>query len=309
MLANFLGKSKPINFIILLSVFVCLFITASFSLFYATPFSMHLLLKVTGFLLFYLVILFFFNFIVTKNKLTRDNSYALLIFMVFLSYFLILSTNFKTLAMLLLYSLFLRKLYSLKSQKQTLQKLYDSGLWLGVLVLLEPFTFIFCTLIFIATFLHKKPIINNLIAPIVGFLTPMILYSAYCFWFDKLYLFTNIFYFDTFHNFVFNPINGYYWIVIGVLLLALASIFIKSPSVFSVNNTFKKSWTLLISNLVIAVVFALYLPNKNNVELLFLLLPAAIIVANGLESLRSNLIKNILIIFFLASAVFLPIVL
>jgi hypothetical protein len=309
MLANFLGKSKPINFIILLSLFIGLFIGNSFPLFTNTDFEPFLLFKSSCFLGLNLVIFFFYNFVVTKNNLTLDNFYAFFTFTILLSYFTPITHSAKTLIVLLLYLLFTRKIYSLKSKKNTLQKLFDSGFWLSILFIIEPFTAVFSTLIFAGIFLHQKSVSNTLISPIVGFLVPLIIYFTYCFWFDKLYVFINLFYFDTFNPFIFKTENPYYWIIAFILMLSVMAIFLRSPRAFSVNNSFKKSWILLVINLLVALTFALLVPNKDNTELLFLLFPAAIIIANGFESMGSNFIKNILFVLLLASAIVLPFVL
>ena len=306
MLANFLGKSKPINFIILLILFFGVFMGTSFSLFESTSFDLYLLFKILFFIGFNLVVFFFYNFVVTKNNLTLDNFYAFFIFTIFLSYFTGITTNLKTLTILLLYILFLRKIYSLKSKINTLSKLFDSGFWLGILFLITPFSAVFGLLIYVSIFLHKKLIINNLIAPIIGFVTPLITYFTYCFWFDKLYVFTNLFYFDTFYSLIFNQKNTYHWILALILILSVVAIFLKSPKAFSVNNSFKKSWILLIVNLLVALFFTFLVPDKNNTEFLFLLFPAAIIIANGLESISSKLIKNSVFVLFIVSAVIVP---
>jgi hypothetical protein len=306
MLANFLGKSKPINFIILLSLFIGLFLFTSFSVFFNERFELTFLFKIASSVGLYLVIFFFSNFIVSKNNLTFDNSYAFFVFTILLSYFLSYITSLKILIVLLLYILLLRKIYSLKSPKKILQKLFDSGFWLGVLFILEPFTAVFVLLIYAAIFLHQKPIINNLIVPIIGFLTPIIIFCTYCFWFDKLYLFTNLFYFESFHSGVFYSESSYYWASVFITFISVVSLFLKSPKTFSINNAFKKSWILLIINLSIALFFALFIPKKNGMELLFILFPASVIIANGLETIRNNLIKNAFIVLLLASAVVFP---
>ncbi|WP_366943664.1 DUF6427 family protein [uncultured Polaribacter sp.] len=279
---------------------------ASFSLFANTPFEFSLLLKIATFLVLFLIIFFFYNFIVSKNDLTFDNSYAFFIFTIFLSYFLKLTFTYKTLLILLLYILFLRKIYSLRSHRRVLQKLFDSGFWLSVLFILEPFTAMFSILIFTAIYLHQKPIINNLIAPVFGFLAPLIIYFSYCFWFDELYVFTNLFYFDEFYSLFFYSKDNFHWIVGLILALSVISIFLKSPKAFSVNNSFKKSWILLIIHFIVAVFFSLLIPNKNGTELLFLLFPTAVIIANGLEAVNSKFIRNVFIIVFLISAFALP---
>ena len=306
MLANFLGKSKPINFIILLSLFTCLFLCASFSQFSAQNFNLFSLLKIAGFLGFYFSVFFFYNFIVSKNNLTFDNFYAFFIFTILLSYFLPIIISFKALITLLLYSLFLRKIYSLKSHKKILKKLFDSGFWLGVLFLINPFTAIFSILIYSAIFLHQKAIIHNLLTPIIGFLIPGILYCTHCLWFDQLYLFTNLFYFEIPASLSFYADTAFYWTTISILGLSLLSLIVKSPKALSINNSFKKSWLLLMLNLSVGVLFALIVPNKNGVELLFLALPATIIIANGIELIASKFIKNLFFMVLLASAVGFP---
>jgi hypothetical protein len=309
MLANFLGKSKPINFIILLSLFICLFLGTSFSLFYTDSFQFSSLFKTVGFIGLYLIVFFFCNFTISKNNLTLDNSYAFAIFTVLLSYLLPVITSFKTLVILMLYTLWLRKIYSLKSPNKITQKLFDSGFWLAILFILEPFSALFAVLIYAAIFLHQKPIINSLIAPILGFLTPLIIYAAYCFWFDKFFLFTNLFYLDSLNNFVFYSGNNLYWISVCIAVATIISIFLKSPKTFSINNSFKKSWILLLINITIVVFFALFIPEKNGTEFLFVLFPAAVIIANGLETVTNNLIKNLFFILLLISAITVPILL
>jgi hypothetical protein len=309
MLANFLGKSKPINFIILLSLFICLFLGTSFSLFYTDSFEFSSLFKTVGFIGLYLIVFFFCNFTISKNNLTLDNSYAFAIFTVLLSYLLPVITSFKTLVILMLYTLWLRKIYSLKSPNKITQKLFDSGFWLAILFILEPFSALFAVLIYAAIFLHQKPIINSLIAPILGFLTPLIIYAAYCFWFDKFFLFTNLFYLDSLNNFVFYSGNNLYWISVCIAVATIISIFLKSPKTFSINNSFKKSWILLLINTTIVVFFALSIPEKNGTEFLFVLFPAAVIIANGLETVTNNLIKNLFFILLLISAITVPILL
>ncbi|WP_439129347.1 DUF6427 family protein [Polaribacter sp.] len=302
MLANFLSKSKPINFIVLTSVFICLFLITCFSLFFMANFTPFVLLKVAGFLALFFVIFFFFNFIVTKNGLTFDNSYAFFTFIILVCYFLEAFLSFKTLLLFLVYTLFLRKVYSLRSPKKILQKLFDSGFWLSILFILEPLTAAFALVLYAAILLYQKVIINYLIAPIIGFITPLIIYFTYCFWYDKTYLFTNLFYFDSFKEVNLFAENGFYGLTIFVLLLTVIAIFLKSPKALAVNNSFKKSWLLLVINFVIALIYCLYIPEKNGAEFLFFLFPSAVIIANGIELLQKNIYKNSLFLILLTSA-------
>lgn len=309
MLANFLSKSKPINFIVLFSLFFCLFVVFTVNIVFKNNFEFYFLLKTACFLTLFLVIFFFFNFVVSKNNLTFDNSYAYFVFTILISYFLEILFDIKVIAILLIQVLFLRKVYSLKSNKKILQKLFDSGFWLGILFILEPFSVLFGLLIYLGIFLHQKAIINSLIAPIIGFLAPLMVFFTYSFWFDKTYLFTNLFYVDSLKNINFYSEGNFYSVLIFILALTLIGIVLKSPKALSVNNSFKKSWLLVIANFTIAIVFSLVIPNKNGTELLFLVFPSAVIIANGLEVLEKKLIKNIFFLLLLISFFVVPFVL
>ncbi|SHM88325.1 DUF6427 family protein [Polaribacter sp. KT 15] len=303
MLANFLGKSKPINFIILLSVFICLFLFTTLPIYLGQDFQFKLVFEVAGLIALFLFLFFFYNFVVTKNNLTFDNSYAFFVFTVLLAFFLPLINNYKTLTIILLYILFLRKIYSLKSPKKILQKLFDSGFWLSILFILEPFTAMFTILIYAGIFVHQKPVINRLIAPLIGFACPLIIYFTYCFWQDQLYVFTNLFYFNSFKSLLLYSKNNFNWIIILIIILSVVSIIMKSPKTLSVNNSFKKSWLLLLLNFTISLFFALLIPNKNGSEMLFLLFPASVICANGIELIKNNIIKNVVLSVLILSLV------
>lgn len=303
MLANFLSKSKPINFIVLMGVFICLFLITCFSLFFLASFTPILLLKVAGFLGLFFILFFFFNFIVTKNGLTFDNSYAFFTFIILTSYFLEVFLTFKTLLLFLVYILFLRKVYSLRSSKILMQKLFDSGFWLSILFILEPLTAAFALVLYAGILLHQKAVINYLIAPIIGFIAPLIIYFTYCFWYDKTYVFFNLFYFDSFKGIDLYAENGFYGVSIFVMLLTVFALILKSPKALAVNNSFKKSWLLLIVNFFVALLYCLFIPTKKGVEFLFLLFPAGVIIANGIELLQKNIYKNILFYILLSSAI------
>jgi hypothetical protein len=80
---------------------------------------------------------------------------------------------------------------------------------------------------------------------------------------------------------------------------------LKTPKALSVKNTFRKSWLLIIFNLLIASIFIILLPEKKGVELLFILFPISIIVANGLEMILKNSIKDLaLMLLLLCSFIF-----
>ena len=192
MLANFFGKSKPVNFIL---------ITVLFFIYYLLDFivvkkaeinlgDFYKFLLVTP---LFLLLFFLFNFIISKNKLTRANSYAFLLFLIglgFLNAFIIETSIVFT---FLLLFLFFRRVYSLRTLKIVYQKLFDSGFWLGVLFLISPFYLLYIGLLYAAVFFFAKITIRTVLIPVVGFITPVFLYFTYLFWINDLATFYQLF--------------------------------------------------------------------------------------------------------------------
>ena len=294
MLANFLEKSKPINFIIYLGFFICFFFTTVFLNIYEEEFSWHLVFESVSYFFLFLSIFFFYHFMVSKNKLTFDNSYSFFLFTLTIIVFISKLFDFKLLTLLLVYLFFLRKIYSLVSSKKVLQKIFDSGFWLGVIFILEPFSLLFSILIFAAILLHQKITIHTLITPIIGFSTPLVSYFSYLLWNNSIEKFKQLFYFDAINNASIYAEDYTIWIFGVLFFLTTLSIFLKSPKALSVNNSFKKNWMLLIINLILTTVFALKINEENGSEIIFLLVPSSIIIANGFEVIQKKVLKNIL---------------
>ncbi|KGL62262.1 DUF6427 family protein [Polaribacter sp. Hel1_85] len=294
MLANFLEKSKPINFIVYLGLFFCFFLITYFSAIFIDEFTWYKVFESFSYFFIFITIFFFYNFVVSKNKLTFDNSYAFFLFILAIIPLISIILDFKILTLLLIHLLFLRKIYSLRSSKKVIQKIFDSGFWLGVLCILEPFSILFSVIIYASILLQQKITIHTLITPVIGFVTPLIIYFAYLLWNDSTEVFTQLLDLNIAENIFLYEEKYILWIFGLVSLLTLFSTILKSPKALSVNNSFKKSWILLIINSVIAIVFALFITKKNGSEIIFLLIPASIIIANGFEVIQKNYLKNIL---------------
>ena len=309
MLANFLNKTKPINFISLLILFLICFSTHVFFSVFSDNFTLDKLLKSAILLVLFLGVFFFYNFILSKNKLTFDNSYAYFLFTILTICILSELTNYHSLGVTIIYLLFLRKIYSLRSPKKVIQKLFDSGFWLGILCILEPFSVLFLILIFAGTFLHQKITIHTLFAPIIGFITPLFIFFTYFFWFNKIEVFTQLFAFEINLDFHFYNAPKYIWFTSSLFLMTLVSVIFKSIKTFAISNTFRRSWTLLITNLVLGVLFLILLPRKNGSELIFTLFPISVIIANGIELIKKRNIKNLVLYTFLFGFIFLGLLL
>ena len=306
MLTNFFGKSKPINFIVLLLVFFCAVFLNSFHSFSASEMKPFFMVEKTVFFIVLTFLLFGVNFIISRNKLTLDNSYALLFYLLVISFFSKYLYDYQVFLEYFLHLFFLRKVYSLQTLKEVFKKLFDAGFWLGVMCLMNPFLIVFSLLLFTAIIVHKRVRFQTLLIPVIGFLIPIFLFFTYSFWIGELSLFTDKFIFYTTYDFSRYQ-EASFLAPLGVLsFFLLFAIFMKTGSAFSVNNRFRKSWILLLSHLFISISYLFITFDRDGSELLIAAFPVAVILANGFESIQRNFLKEIGLILFVLIALLGP---
>ena len=301
MLANFFNKTKPIN---VLSIISMLFVYYFISIFlnFSEELSFLFIIEKLGFFLLYVLIILTVDFIVKKNKLTHSNSYALLLFALFIGSFpeIFNSSNLTISYMILLFGF--RKIYSLKSEKNIKKKLFDAGFWVAIASLIYFWSIIHLILVYIAIIIFKKLTFKNIMVPIIGAITPLFLYFAYNDFINKSDMFFDGF--NTEINFDFSVYNTLQ-LSIPIVLLAIVllwSLVVVTPKVAMVNNKLKSSWLLVLMHLVVALVVVQLAPIKNGSELFFLFFPGAIIIANFVQKEMSPILQNLILIMFLLAS-------
>ena len=302
MLANFLNKSKPINFMGLMIFFAICFITLNFIAFFNDQLSGKGLLEKLVVLLIFIAIFFIYNFITSKNNLTYDNSYGFYFFTLLIGCFSTI-TDYKTLFFVIIYLLFLRKIYSLQSSKKVLKKLFDAGFWVGIMCLFEPKFALFFLLIYVSAYWHQKITIHTFSTPIIGFFTPLFCYFSYLFWQGNQEVLTSVFFkgFTFKMSFFTNEKEKIF--MISLLIITFFAAFLKSKKALLINNTFKKNWSLLLINFLVVLGLFFFENESKNTEILFLLFPISLILANGIELIRKRIFINIFLYLFLIGCI------
>ncbi|MBL4869318.1 MAG: hypothetical protein JKX72_00015 [Robiginitomaculum sp.] len=240
--------------------------------------------------IFALILILFsvFNFIISKNKLTGDNTYAFFLFVISFGLIPNLIIDINSVFFYIILLLFFRKIYSLRKPKSIFIKLFDSALWLGVAFLLEPMSILYLVLIYGAIFLFLEYSIRTIVIPVLGFVTPVFLYFTYCFYTDQMMQFERLFVlnFDVNSNF-YN--TSFYTAVFSLFgIVTLLSVLLKSAKIFSVSNRFKRSWILLLLHLLLSIVFVVSLKTHNGTALIAVSIPTAIIIANWVQSIENK---------------------
>lgn len=302
MIANFFNKTKPATIFILAALLFIYYFTATFLL-HSAELSFNFLIKRISFFIFIALLLLIVNFIVKKNKLTKDNSYALLLMVFLLGTFPEAMFSYKIVLTNIALLLGFRKIYSLRSGLDTKLKLFDACFWIGIATLIYSWSIFYVLLVYIGMIIHQKLTFKNLFIPIVGFVTPMIIYFTYCLYFEDATFFYNKFIYEISLDFSsYTSLK----LLIPLLFLSLAllwSLVQVTPKVVSVRNNFKFSWDVLVNHLLISVVIIVLAPTKNGSELFFLIFPSAVMVANLMHHIKSKIFKNAILYAFLLISV------
>jgi len=259
-------------------------------------------------IILFLFLFLFYNFILIKNKLTLNNSYGLLFFALFFGFFPSVFLNVTTIFLNLLLLIFLRRVFSLRSNKDIYKKIFDCGFWLGILFLLDSTTVIFGMLIFLSVRMFQKLTVRTLLIPVVGFVTPVFCYFSYCLWEGDTSEFSNLFLWYSNYNFEVYTANKFLFSTLFLGIGSLISIFIKTPKVFLISGDYRKYWILIIFNFFLAITVFLIQNTHQTNKILLLFFPASIIITNWLENIERVFVKNIFIIVLIATPVILFIV-
>lgn len=178
MISSIFGKTKPINYIIVLAFLFLFYWTVHF-LMYQRSYGPEELLIQTVVLAILLFSIFVVNFIVKRNQITGTNSFAILFYTLLIVVFQssLLDNN----AILCSFFLLLaqRRLISLRSLKNIKLKILDATLWVTVASFFYDWALLYLILVFIAIYFYEPKNIRNWLIPFLGvFALWIILYST-----------------------------------------------------------------------------------------------------------------------------------
>ena len=296
MITSIFSKSKPINIILIVVFIGLLFIISNYSSLFIDFNSV-----INGFakLIIAIFSVFILDFIISKNTLTKKNSYAImtcgLLFALFpevLKYSDLLVSN--------LFILFaLRRIISLQTRISIKKKLFDAAFWIAFATLFYFWAVLFFAILLVALIYHAQNDIKNIIVPFVGVLTVAILLLSY-----------NIIYYDVFirdSNFNLNASIDYTAYNSKENIARLTAIFVAFiwilvyffKTISDKNKKLKPSYFLVAWSAIIAVLIAIISPVKNGSEFLFLFAPFSILMANYLELISERWFKEVFITLFI----------
>jgi len=295
MISIIFGKTKPINYIIVLTFLFVFYWGVHFFLFGRIYSPAQLLEKVLvlGALLFSI---FLVNFILKRNKITGSNSFSILFYALLTVVFpeTLLDPNAILCSFFLL--LATRRLISMRSSRETKFKIFDATIWILVSSLFYDWAILFLILVFAAIYFYEPKNIRNWLVPFAG------LFAVYMIAKCILILAGNEQFLAEHYQFHFSLDVGYfsYWghstkLILFALVTFLTGLlaFLKlGKSGFGRVVTMR----LIAFSFVIGLVVNLLKLSDNVYPVIIAFFPAVVFMTKYIESIRRARLKEILLI-------------
>ena len=287
MITRFFSTSKPIH-LVLVSFFVFgLFLVIRFG-YYSEGIDSTQILKELVLYSVTILSIFVLSFFVNKNNLTKQNSFKILFFSLFLACIpetiqhgnIIISNVFILFA--------IRRIISLRSNLSIKKKLFDAAFWIVLASLFYFWSILFLILVFAALIFYSIGQINNWIIPFTGILTVVLI--VVCYYILTENSFGDINRYVDGLSFDFSNYNKLSLIISITIILSLGlwALFFYIRKLQDKTRAYRPSFILILIALIIGSTIVILAPNKNGSEFIFLFGPLAIIMTNYIESIKET---------------------
>lgn len=299
MIAKIFGKSNPVNFILCGLLIIVAFCCSIYTHFSSTEKSVTTNESI-GVLLILLLSGFLIDFISKKNKINRNDSYAILLFSLWLLLILDVFTDLSVVVSNLFIVFAFRRLLSLQSQLQVKQKLFDASFWITIAAFFEFWTILFLLAVYAAIIIYASSKVKNWIIPLVGVIAGVVLVVL----FDLMFEMGIIEYVSSQADFDFEYVPSMFnTFSLGVFLsLYILMLGQQIMSMSSYLATLQNLIKLIVLWLIVGLLVYLLTKGKHSGLLLYCFAPLSLIGSNFLTSLRKEWILEVWVwlIFILA---------
>ena len=294
MITRFFRTSKPIH-LVLVSFFVLgLFLVVRLG-YYSKGISGVQILKELTLYGITLLSIFVLSFFVNKNNLTKQNSFKILLFSLFLAC-IPATIQHGTIIVSNVFILFaIRRIISLRSNLHIKKKLFDAAFWIALASLFYFWSILFLILVFAALIFYSIGQSNNWMIPITGIVTVALIVISYNIITENT--FGDIYNYIDSVGFDFSNYNSPKLIssIAIISLLGLWTLFFYTKKLQDKSRSLRPSFTLVLIALIIGVAIVILAPNKNGSEFIFLFAPLAIIMTNYIESVKKVWLAEVFI--------------
>lgn len=303
MITSVFKKSTPLNFSLVVILMLVFFLMYQFQDISWIN-SGILILKKAAILSVLLASVLITNFVAKKNGLSKDSTYTIFFYFLFLLFFPSVLDNINLVISNFFILLALRRLISLQSLKASNEKIFDASLWIFVASLFHFWSILFIILVFISILFHVAREFKNWVLPFIAFFIIGIISILLAMIFNvSIIEFINK---NATANFEINYFtnnyqNGALSIYATVALFFVISMFATlSHRPLLLHTSFKK----IIVSFFIAVLIFVVSPNKSNDLLLFTFAPMAIMATSHIEVAQLKLKQEMVLFVLIACSLF-----
>lgn len=294
MISIIFGKTKPINYIIVLTFLFVFYWIVHFMLFgkiYGPE-------EVIGQLLVVSILFFSFflvNFIVKRNKITGTNSFAILFYALLMVIFpetLADSNAIFSSFFLLLAS---RRLLSMRSLKNIKFKVFDATLWILVSTLFYDWAVLFLLLVFIAVYFYQPKIKKNWLVPFSAIFVFLMITQCVLILSNKQDFLFNHYEFKFSPNMVYFSYWGHSTKLICYVLGAFAVGLISFVKLGKGNIGQVVNMRLIAMAFVIGIILNILKLSDHVYPIMVTFFPATVFCTKYIESIRRANIKEMIL--------------
>lgn len=283
MITSVFRKSTPLNYSIIIIGLVLFFFLYQINHGTGSMSAVSILEKIAmlGVISFSL---FTASFIIKKNGLSKDSSYTVLFFLLFLLFFPSIFTNFNLVLSNFFVLLGFRRLVSLQSLKAPKEKIFDASLWVFVAALFNFWSILFILLVFTAILFHVAKDYRNWILPFIAFFTIATLFTMLTLIFDKPWI-TDLINESQINYKIDYFTNNYQNMALSIY--ATMALFFMTSLLMSLSSRpiiLQASYKKIVSAFVIGVGVFLLSSHKSNDLLIFTIAPLAMMATTHIES-------------------------
>ncbi|MDG5491122.1 DUF6427 family protein [Psychroserpens sp. SPM9] len=294
MISNFFSKAKPIHYIVVSIMLLLVFVLTRIKAF-SEDANLYTFVEQTGVFLICLFSVFVFDFLVTRNSLTKKNSYNIFLFVLFFAIIPPTILNSQIIVANLFVLLAMRRLISLRTQKDIKKKLFDASVWVSVATLFYFWSSLFFILVLAALLIYAITDLKNYIIPLIGITTVAVIAVSYLIISEINIVDFASGLFD--FSFDFSALNSKQIIVGSTLILSfgLWALFYYIKNIRSQMKSYRPSFKLIIISAIIGLGILAVAPSKDGSEFIFLFAPLSIIMTNYIEVITENWFKETLL--------------
>ena len=294
MISSVFGKTKPVNYIILLAFLFVLYWYVQLFLFrfdYDTT-SFVIQGLISGLLLF---TVFLVNFIVRRNQINESNSYAILFYVLLFVVFPDVVTDTNAILCNFFVLLAARRLISIRTLKNVPQKLFDASIWIMISSFFYDWAILFMIAVYLSIYFYAPKSIKNWLIPLVAFFTIVLIVSSWLVFTNRVDFLQEHYVFS-----VSSEINlSSYWLSQLKLNIYIAFVIFATFFAFINQTRFGHgriiSIRLIVAFLIIAIFIALINTSDGFFPVVLTFFPTAAILARYIEVLKRKKLKEILL--------------